>query len=366
MTKEKRSKVRYAVIGAGNITQVAMLPAFEHATENSQLVALISGDEEKRSELTKKYDIPLAGKYEDMERLLDEGDIDAVYIATPNSLHREHAIRAAKAGVHVLCEKPLAPSVRECEEIAKACSDARVKLMVAYRLHFEGGTISALDLIRQKKLGDVLTFDSVFGHKVRPDDIRMKPELGGGACLDLGVYCINMARHTFAAEPLSVSAFVTEKNGVDDTTTAILRFEGGRVAQFTVSNTFASTSSYRIAGTEGNLRVEPAFDYASGLEHYLTIDDDTKHRAFEKRDHFAPQLVYFSDCVLGDRDPGPDGAEGVADVRVVEAILQAAKTDRAVSLEPRAYVYAPGREQEQKKPAVDKPSTVNAPSPSEK
>lgn len=348
MIKQQRDKVRYAVVGAGNIAQVAMLPAFQQATENSELVALISGDATKRAELAKKYAIPLSGDYAELENLLKAGNIDAVYIATPNALHREHAARAAAVGVHVLCEKPLAPSHRECEEIAKVCSDTNVKLMVAYRLHFEDGTISALDLVRQKTLGDVLSFDSVFGHRVRPDDIRMQPELGGGACLDLGVYCINMARHTFAAEPLAVSAAVTEKGGVDDSATAILRFEGDRVAQFTVSNSFASTSSFRIAGTAGNLRVEPAFDYANGLEHYLTIEKDTRHRSFEKRDQFAPQLVYFSRCVLNDEDPGPSGAEGIADVRVVEAILLSAKTGKVVTLEAREYTYGPSREQEQK------------------
>jgi predicted dehydrogenase len=357
-------KVRYAVIGAGNIAQVAVLPAFEHASENSQLVALVSGDETKREELCKKYDIDAAGDYSELEQVLERGRVDAVYIATPNSLHKEHTLRAAALGVHVLCEKPLAASVADCEAMARACRDARVKLMVAYRLHFEDGTLSALELAHGGKLGDLRVFDSVFGHMVRQGDIRTRPEVGGGACLDLGVYCINAARHVFGAEPISVFGSVLEKNGVDDTTTAVLRFEGERVAQFTVSNSTGSTSSYRVAGTNGDLRIEPAFDYAEGLEHYLTLDGKTKHEKFSKRDHFAPQLIYFSKCVLEGLDPEPSAEEGIADVRVVEAILESAKQGRAVALEPRAHDYHPTREKELKKPAVSKPEPVHAPSPS--
>lgn len=364
MTAKVSPRVRYAVIGAGNIAQVAVMPAFKHARENSELVALVSSDAEKRAELCKEYGLEIAGDYPDLEQVLEQGKIDAVYVATPNSLHKEHVLRAAARGVHVLCEKPLAPSVRDCEAMARACEDHDVKLMVAYRLHFEEGTLSALQLLEDGKLGDLRVFDSVFGHKVRPGDIRTKPEVAGGACLDLGVYCINAARHVFQAEPLSVLASTIDRDGVDDTTTAVLRFEGERFAQFTVSNSTASTSSYRVVGSAGDIRVEPAFDYREGLEHYLTVDGKTRHKAFSKRDQFAPQLIHFSRCVLEGRDPGPSADEGICDIRVVEAILESAKTGRRVELPRREHRYQPSLEQELKKPAVTKAEPVHAPSPS--
>src|SRR5882672_4733507 len=135
--RSRGEKVRYAVVGAGNIAQVAVLPAFAHAKENSELVALISGDGEKRRALRERYNLTLDGGYDELESILERGRIDAVYIATPNTLHKEYALRAASAGVHVLCEKPLAPTVRDCAVMARTCQENAVKLMAAYRLHFE-------------------------------------------------------------------------------------------------------------------------------------------------------------------------------------------------------------------------------------
>ena len=359
-----KQKIRYAVIGAGNIAQVAVLPAFKHARSNSELVALISGDSEKRAELRKKYDLELAADYDDLEMVLERGSIDAVYIATPNALHEQSAVRAAAAGVHVLCEKPLANSVADAETVASACALAGVKLMVAYRLHFEEANLQALDLVKSGKIGEPRIFASVFSHVVRPGDIRTRPDLGGGAVFDLGVYCINAARNLFRAEPVLVFATSQERDGVDDTTTAILQFPRGRVAQFTVSNSTAGVSSYRIAGTDGDLRVEPAFEYSDKLEHYLTVDGKTSRESFAKRDQFAPELEYFSHCILANHEPEPNAEEAIDDLRVVEAILESARSGKPVPLAPRERARRPNMSQESKKPAVSKQRPIHAPSPS--
>jgi predicted dehydrogenase len=359
-----KQKIRYAVIGAGNIAQVAVLPAFKHARSNSELVALVSGDAEKRDELRKKYDLELAADYDDLELVLERGAVDAVYIATPNALHEQCAVRAAAAGVHVLCEKPLAPSVADAEQVAEACAAAGVKLMVAYRLHFEEANLKALELVNSGKIGEPRVFDSVFSHVVRPGDIRTRRDMGGGALLDLGVYCINAARNLFRAEPVLAFATSQERDGVDDTTTAILQFPGGRVAQFTVSNSVAGVSSYRIAGTDGDLRVEPAYEYVEKLEHYLTVDGKTSHESFAKRDQFAPELEYFSHCLLANHEPEPNAEEAIDDLRVIEAILQSARTGKPVPLEPRQRARRPSMRQESRKPAVGKQTPIHAPSPS--
>lgn len=359
-----KTKVRYAVIGAGNIAQMAVLPAFQHAKGNSELVALVSGDAEKRDELQKKYDLELCGDYPDLERLLAEGRVDALYVATPNSLHKEHTLRAAAVGVHVLCEKPLAPSVADCEQMALGCERAGVQLMVAYRLHFELASLRAIELIRSGKIGDPRVFESVFTHVVRPGDIREKPELGGGALLDMGIYCVNAARNLFGEEPVLAFALAQQRNGTDETTTALLQFPRGRTAQFTVSNGIASVSSYRVAGTGGDLRVEPGYDYYGELEHHLTVDGETTKQSFGKRDQFAPELEYFSRCILEEHRPEPDAEEAICDLRVLEALAQSAETGKPVPLSPRQRRERPTMLQEAEKPPVSKQKPVNAPSPS--
>ena len=167
------------MVGAGNIAQAAVLAAFAHAKANSELVALISGHKEKLKELADRFDLALIGDY-GLERVLKQGEVDAVDITTPNASHQGIALRAAASGVHVPCEKPLAPTVRECEVISDACSKGRVKLMIAYRLHFEEGTLSAIELVKAGKIGDPRVFESVFGH------VRTRADLGGGAVKRLG------------------------------------------------------------------------------------------------------------------------------------------------------------------------------------
>lgn len=360
-----KSKVRYAVVGAGNIAQVAVLPAFKHAKENSELVAIVSGDPEKRRELCKQYDLEHDADYADFEALLKAARVDAVYIATPNDTHLEYAVRAAKTGVHVLSEKPLATSAADALVMADVCKYSNVKLMVAYRLHFDEATLRTYELITDGKLGEVRLFESTFTHVVRPGDIRTQSdEEGGGAVLDLGVYCINMARHVFQAEPLQVSAMSVMRNGSDETTTATLRFAGDRIAHFTVSNAGSSVSSFRVVGTDGDLLCEPAYEYKEVQEHFLTRAEKTEHKKFGVVDQFAPQLIHFSDCILKDKQPKPSADEALADLRVVDAIQKSAATGEIVNLEPMRHVYHPRPDQVMRKPAVSKQKTVNAPSPS--
>ena len=184
----RAEKVRYAVVGLGHIAQVAVLPAFAHA-ENSELTALVSDDPEKLEKLGRKYKVTRRYSYEQFEECLGSGAVDAVYIALPNHLHREYTERAARGGVHVLCEKPLAVTEEDCLSMIRVAEENRVKLMVAYRLHFEEANLKAIDLVQSGKLGDPRLFDSVFTMTVKDGDIRLNPrELGGGTLYDIGVY----------------------------------------------------------------------------------------------------------------------------------------------------------------------------------
>lgn len=372
MPRKKLSdkKIRYAVVGLGYIAQVAVLPAFKHALRNSELSAFISDDPEKLRELSRKYDVKMTGTYDEYENILRSGNIDAVYIALPNHLHCEYTVRAASAGIHVLCEKPMAVTSEECLKMIRACEDAGVKLMIAYRLHFDKANLKAVEIVQSEKIGTPKIFNSTFSMHVKEGNIRLNDEsLGGGPVYDIGIYCINAARYLFRNEPQEVFAFsatsdVERFNKADEMTVVTMKFPDSKLATFVCSFGAADTSNYRVIGTEGDLRVEAAYEYAQPLVHYLTIEGKTTKKTFKKRDQFAPELEYFSDCILSNETPEPGGDEGFCDVRIIEAILESAKTRKSLSLEPIQKSRRPEPEQEIEKPAVDEPELVHAESPS--
>jgi glucose-fructose oxidoreductase len=360
--------VRYAVVGLGYISQVAVLPAFRNARRNSRLVALVSGDETKRQELSRKYRVKRSYDYEDYADCLEQ--VDAVYLALPNHLHRDYAIAAAEAGVHVLCEKPLAPTAQDCERMIAAAREHDVRLMTAYRLHFERATLKAIETARAGELGQLRFFTSAFSMQVREGNIRLLDEsLGGGPLYDLGVYCINAARHLFGAEPFEVMARAANDGErrfaeTHEMMSCLLRFPGERLATFTCGAGSADVGWYELVGTSGTLCTDPAYELAEALEQWVTVDGRTTKSRYPKRDQFAPQLLHFSDCVLEGREPEPSGREGWADVRVIEALLESARSGRAVALEPIGPVGAPSIELEQRRPPVERPELVNAEQPS--
>ncbi len=367
MPAAKRS-ITYAVVGLGHIAQVAVLPAFAHAGRNSKLAAVVSDDRTKRGEIAKRYRLDHTFSYEEFDECLRI--VDAVYIALPNSMHAEYTIRAARAGVHVLCEKPMASTVDECRQMIASCRRAKVKLMIAYRLHFETLNLAAMDLARSGKLGNLKYFNSSFSMTVRRGDIRTKRAYGGGSLYDIGVYCINAARNVFRAEPTEVSA-VSINSGVstlaeiDETTAAILRFGDDRVATFITSFNAADVAAYRIVGTKGDLHADPAYEYAEGLEYRLTIDGKTTRKAVGKRDQFAPELLYFSDCILKNREPEPSGEEGLQDVRIVQALYQSSKSRRPVAIRPFTKTRRPTGRQRITRPGVKKPTLIKVQSASQ-
>jgi glucose-fructose oxidoreductase len=363
-----RRVIRYAIVGLGHIAQVAVLPAFAHAKRNSRVVAAVSGDGTKRREIARRYKLDQVFDYDEFDDCLRS--VDAVYIALPNSMHADFTIRAARAGVHVLCEKPMAVTAEECRQMIAACRRARVKLMIAYRLHFESLNLSAIDLARSGRLGELKFFNSSFSMKVRRGDIRTKRACGGGTLYDIGVYCINAARNLFRAEPTEVAA-VSVNSGlstlaeIDETTAAILRFGNDRVASFVTSFNAADVASYRIVGTKGDLQADPAFEYAEGLEYTLTIDGKVTHKSVGKRDQFAAELLYFSDCILNDREPEPSGEEGLQDVRIVQALYESARTRRPVAIRPFTKTVRPSGRQRISRPGVRKPPLIKVQSASQ-
>jgi glucose-fructose oxidoreductase len=367
MPARENSFVRYAVVGLGYIAQGAILPAFRHARGNSRLVALVSGDDEKRAQLARRYRVPAYG-YDEYESLLASAAVDAVFIALTNDQHERYTRIAARHGVHVLCEKPLAVTERECRRMIDECRRRGVKLMTAYRLHFEGATVKALDSVKGGLIGRPLSFVSSFTITVASSgNIRANPRrMGGGTFYDIGVYCINAARHLFRAEPTEVFGMTAGRKGsIEETAAATLRFPGNRLATFCVSFGADKTSEYRITGTKGSLKADPAYEIAAGLRLHVTRGGEKRTIAFARRDQFAAELVHFSDCVLHDRDPEPSGEEGLADVRVIEALYRSADTGRAVALARKPGRRTPTRRHAIKRPPVrSMPRLVNAAPPS--
>ncbi|HYP14260.1 MAG TPA: Gfo/Idh/MocA family oxidoreductase [Bryobacteraceae bacterium] len=328
-------KVRYAVVGLGHLSQKAILPAFRNV-KNATLTALVSGDADKLKELGAHYGARTFS-YDQYDDCLQSGEVDAVYIVLPNDLHKEYTVRAAQAGVHVLCEKPMAVTEQDCAEMIRACEQNNTKLMIAYRLHFEAANLSAIEIANSGKLGEVRSFHSVFGMQVRPGNIRTKAANGGGSVYDIGVYCINAARYIFREEPEEVMASLTAGTDerfteIDEMTSVVMKFPHGRLATFTSSFNAASFGHYVVLGTKGHLRVDPAFVYGQELKHYVTIDGKTEETTFPNRDQFGSQMDYLADCIVSGRDPEPDGWEGMADVQIVEGIYKSAQSGRPVKL----------------------------------
>jgi predicted dehydrogenase len=367
--RRERRTIGYAVVGLGHIAQSAVLPAFEHARENTRLVALVSGDAQKRKALGARYEVP-AFRYEDLDDVLARDDVDAVYVALPNTLHEESSIRAARAGAHVLTEKPMATSEAACRRMIEAADDAGVKLMVAYRLHFERANLDAVEVVRSGKIGEPRFFTSEFSYEVKPGNIRTDARLGGGALWDLGPYCVNAARYLFRAEPTEVAAMQAAARdprfrGVPEGWSVLLRFPEDRLATFTCTFGAAPTSAYRIVGTEGDLRLDPAYEYVGSLVRHLTVDEKTTTRTYQPTDQFAPELLELSRCILEDDTPEPDGWEGLADVRIIEAALRAAREHRPVRLDPIRKRLRPELSQARRRPPMREPEAVRAESPSE-
>jgi len=350
-----KEKIRYAVIGLGHIAQTAVLPAFQH-TENSELVALVTGNPKKAKELSKRYGLNAYG-YDDLEIAIDHEEVDAVYVATPNSLHREYTERAARAGSHVLCEKPMATTERDCAAMIEATEQNNVKLMIAYRLHFDDANLHAIEVAESAKLGDVRYFSSLFGIRVHRENVRLKKELGGGTLFDIGIYCINAARYLFGEEPIEVIGLTASKeekrfSEEEEMTGAILRFSQERMAIFTCSFGSAGIGYYSLVGSKGHLRMDNAYEYRRDSKCVVTIEGERSERVFKAGDQFAAELAYFSDCILNNRAPEPSGREGLADVRVINAIYASAKTRRSVKLERIRKRTRPTPDMEIKRPPI--------------
>ncbi len=360
----KGRKVRYAVVGIGWISQSSFLPGVEH-TGNSEVVAFVSGHEEKAAKVGEKYGVSALYSYEEYDELLGSGTIDAVYLATPNFDHVDLSVRTLKAGIHLLLEKPMAVSVAQCEEINAAAEESGAKLMIAYRLHHEPGTLKAFEVARSGKLGQLRYFNSSFSQPVNYQNHRAKHGFWAGPVADMGPYPINTVRNLFTAEPIEVSALGVRTDperfrDFDDQVVVNLKFPGERVATMVVSYSGAEQEDYRVVGTLGDLFSSPAYGVNQAMKHVYTVGKSKSEETFPKTDHFGGELQYFSDCIREGRDPEADGEEGLLDVRVIAAVERALTTGQPQVLEPYTRRRRPVVEQAVELKAPKEPQLIDA------
>ena len=335
-------KAGWAIVGLGQLALEEVIPAFR-ACRLSQPVALVSGHPEKAHTVADAYGIEHTNiyDYESYDRLADNPAVDVVYVVLPNSMHAEYTIRALKAGKHVLCEKPMAVTVAECERMIAAAREVDRKLMIAYRLHYEPFNRKVMELCAQKAFGPVKTFSSSNCQNVTAPNIRLSADLGGGPIGDVGIYCINAARYVTGEEPVEVTAMAHQPaddprfREVPESVAFTLRFPSGVLAHCDCSFGSAVSRRYRVHCAEGAIDMDPAFDYRGlRLRVKQTKGDDGEtldaEMLLHEVNHFAAEMDHFSDCVLTGKDPRTPGEEGLADMRVIAAIEEAARTGQTV------------------------------------
>jgi predicted dehydrogenase len=327
-----QKKVGYAVIGLGRIADHFMRGVLP--TTNSQITALVSGHRDKAERIAAQYNIPATSiyNYENFDQIAHNPAVDAVYVALPNSMHAEYTIRAAKAGKHVLCEKPMSTNVADAEQMIAACKAAHVKLMIAYRCHYEPTNLRAINLIRDGALGQVQAIVSAFGFNIAPGEWRLNKKLaGGGPLFDVGIYSLNACRYLTGEEPDHISAYASvidhdgRFNEVEENVAWTMKFPSGIVASCSTTYGAQMEGYYRVYGSKGRLEVDSAFSY-EGLHLRADFSGTQLDELNPARDpsHFQAEAEHFSTCIQHNLDPQSPGEEGPRDMRYITEIYRSA------------------------------------------
>lgn len=339
MTNKKQ--VGYAVVGLGNISQVAVLPAFRHSRK-SKLVAVVSSDSKKAKRLAARFGASAWYTYDDYTRCLSNPDVNAVFIATDNGSHARYSVQAAEAGCHVLCEKPMANTVKECRQMIDACRKNKVRLMIAYRKYFEPSSVALKKLITSGKLGKLKMIHSAFTiflpPKKRENNWHLDRRVsGGGALVDVGVYCVNTVRWLTGKDPIEANAYAwttdpAHYNSVDEHISFQLIFPDSVFVQASASFGAAQANYIKVFGEKGWAALDPAYAYEEERRLFGKIGGRWFEKRFKVMDEFVLELDAFTDSIRRGRDPEPDGQEGLHDVAVMQAIYQAASKRRWVPI----------------------------------
>ncbi|RQG90959.1 D-xylose 1-dehydrogenase Gfo6 [Natrarchaeobius chitinivorans] len=333
--------VRLAVIGVGGFARQRALPGIADG-EYCETTVLVTGSPDRSRSVAEAFDIPHVIDYDAFLDGDHAGAYDAVYVATPNAFHGTYATAAADREKHVICEKPLDVSERVAREIVDACEDAGVTLMTAYRLQTEPSVRRTRELVRDGAIGDVVQIHGGFSNPLLenadPDTWRVDPDVaGGGALVDLGVYPLNTTRFVLDSEPVGVYATTHSSgppfDGVDEHVAFQLEFPSGATASCTASFDAHANSQLQLIGTDGTISIASPFGGVVPHEMVVESGDMCMEYTGPPVDEVLEEFDYFGYCVLTGTDPEPDGVDGLADLRAIEAAYESAETGRQVELE---------------------------------
>jgi predicted dehydrogenase len=329
--------LRVAILGLGSYgTRVA--DAMQACTR-AKLVGAISGTPSKLKDWQSKYGIPEKNcyNYENYDSIKNNPDIDAVYVITPNALHKPQALRVAKAGKHVICEKPMALNAAEGQEMVDFCKKANVKLLVGYRMHLEPKTLEIIRLRKAGEFGKTPFFQGLCGFKIGdPTQWRLDKKLaGGGSLMDIGIYAINGSRYMLGEEPTWVTAQevktdpVKFKEGVDETITFQLGFPSGAVASCLSTYAMNNLDRFFLNGDKGFAEMWPSTGYGPIKAHTNKGEIEFPHVT-----HQTVQMDEMSDIILkGKKVEVPiDGEEGVRDLKIMDAIFEATRSGKKIPI----------------------------------
>jgi predicted dehydrogenase len=337
-------RVGYAVVGLGHLTLEEILPALS-SCKKSKLVALVSGSPDKMKKVAHQYGVKPSScySYQTYDQLKTNKEVDVIYIVLPNGLHKEFTIRGAKAGKHILCEKPMANSSKDCREMIDACNKANVKLMIAYRIHYQPHNLKVKELVQSKQFGSPKFVEACNSQSsANPEHWRHKKALaGGGALPDIGLYCLNTTRFVLGEEPIEVFAYQYSTPGnplfkeVEELVSWQMRFPSGVIANCVTDYNVHEKRTYSVLCEKGWLSMDKAYAYngqklrSARAEGRLERQEDI---GIAEVDQFAEEMDHFSDCIIHNTSPNTPGEEGLKDHIIMEAIYQSAKENKPVKL----------------------------------
>ena len=330
-----RKRLGFALCGLGSLSTQQIAPALQK-TANCRLTGIITDTPDKAAKWKSEYNIPDKSvyTYDTMHRMADNPDIDVVYIVTPNAMHLDNAVAAAKAGKHVFCEKPMEISVERCQKMIAALEAANRMLGVAYRCQFEPHHLECMRLVREKVFGSLKIIDAYFGFNSPPGVWRLKRELaGGGPLMDVGIYALQATRYLTGEEPTWISGTTTKGDPerfseVEESVIWQARFPSGAISNCGASYNAAPNGYFRAIAERGWFGMDPAFNYSGNKG----ARSDGKPLEFAPTDQFAVEMDNFAECILEKKPSKVSGEEGLRDVKIMMAIYESARTGRPVEL----------------------------------
>ncbi|MFZ0663537.1 MAG: Gfo/Idh/MocA family oxidoreductase [Acidobacteriaceae bacterium] len=327
-------RLGWCIVALGRISMGHFMPGIQQG-QTGRIVALVSGHREKAKRQAAIYGVAESAiySYQDYDRIRDNKEIDAVYIALPNGMHVEYTIRGARAGKHVFCEKPMATSVADSRAMIEACRAAGKKLMIGYRCQYEPVNLKAVELIRSGAIGQVQAIESAFGFNIAKGEWRLNRKLaGGGPLMDVGIYALNASRYLTGEEPgdIHANSSVIDHDGrfaeVEENVGWTMKFPSGILASCNTSYGSDMNGFYRVHGSKGMIELSPAFGY-EGIHMKAHLDGGKIIDMPDPQsgvDQFIVEADHFADCIRNNKEPKSDGEEGLRDMEYMSAIYEAA------------------------------------------